>query len=203
VRIEFDFVMGTKDDPPANGELAYSFCNDGSLKVDYQVHIEKSLIAIPRIGLELILPGDFEGLKYYGYGPVENYPDRLLAAILAVHDSSIEAQHFPFVPVCENGGHEGTRWLKLTAKDGKEISIGSTTPFHFDAHYNSADDYINAAHEHELIRRKSVFVHIDAAHGPIGSQMAWSTVMPAAHSLRGGSYALSLRMETIKTDHHF
>ncbi|MDR2375233.1 MAG: hypothetical protein LBD96_02225 [Treponema sp.] len=67
--------------------------------------------------MKMILPGGFEHVRYYGYGPVENYPDRMLSAILAVHSSTVEAQHFPFVPPSENGGHEGTRWVCFGGKD--------------------------------------------------------------------------------------
>ncbi|MCL2479239.1 MAG: hypothetical protein FWF22_07040 [Treponema sp.] len=190
LRAEFGFIMGDSSNPPINGSLAYTFSAEGPLNIDYRIHLDQGLAAIPRIGLELILAEGFKDLKYYGYGPVENYPDRRLAALLAVHESSIEDQHFPFIPPCENGGHEGTRWAGFSAGD-REIRIESKTPFHFDVHYNSADDYIKAAHDHELIRRKTAFVHIDAAHGPIGSEMAWSTVMPANYALGGGTYGLN------------
>jgi beta-galactosidase len=196
-RVEFDFVMEGKDSPPVNGTTAYTFRRDGKVNVEYQIHIDRGLAAIPRVGLELVLPGSFELLKYYGYGPVENYPDRRLAAILAVHDSTVSAQHFPFVPPSENGGHEGTRWVSFTGKEGREIKLSSKTPFHFDAHHSSADDYRAAAHDHELVRRKEIYVHIDAAHGPIGSEMAWSTAMPKAHTLRGGSYFLCFDIEVV------
>ena len=194
IRIEFDFIMGNRNSPPVNGMLAYTFNSRGCLNVDYRITLDRGLKAVPRIGLELVLPKGFEELKYYGYGPIENYPDRMLAAILAIHESSIEAQHFPFVPVCENGGHEKTRWVQLCAGD-RTIKISSEKPFHFDVHHNSADDYINARHEHELIRKETAHVHIDAAHGPIGSEMAWSTVMPGKYSLEGGTYELGFSVE--------
>ena len=189
-RIEFEFSMIGKNSPQSGGTLVYTFYAEGILNVDYSIHADRSLAAIPRIGLETILGEGFSELNYYGYGPVENYPDRMLAAILAVHRSSIGDQHFPFIPVCENGGHEKTRWAEFMGKD-KTVTFRSKTPFHFDVHYNSADDYINAKHDHELTRRKTAFVHIDAAHGPIGSDMAWSTNMPKEYALGGGDYVLN------------
>jgi beta-galactosidase len=196
VSIEFEFIMGgNSGDPQINGTLAYFFSAGGTITITCGIHIDRSLMAIPRVGLEMILPGGFEDIRYYGYGPVENYPDRMLSAILAVHTSTVDAQHFPFVPPSENGGHEGTRWVCFSGKDRGELRISSRQPFHFDAHHNSAGDYIAAAHDHELIRRAETFVHIDAAHGPIGSEMAWSTVMPSAHALGGGSYHLSFTLE--------
>jgi len=59
----------------------------------------------------------------------------------------------------------------------------------------SMEDYFSATHDHELIRRRETFVHIDAAHGPIGSEMAWSSVMPVGYNLGGGSYCLEFEMD--------
>jgi beta-galactosidase len=193
--VEFEFTMGDKDDPSVNGTLAYFFSAGGTIETAYTIHIDRSLTAVPRVGLEMILPGGFENIHYYGYGPVENYPDRRLSAILAVHQSTVGAEHFPFVPPSENGGHEETRWVRFGGKEKKEIQIVSRQPFHFDVHHSSADDYLAAAHDHQLVRRAETFVHIDAAHGPIGSEMAWSTVMPSAHTLGGGSYHLNFTVE--------
>jgi beta-galactosidase len=159
------------------------------------MHVDSSIAAIPRAGVELTLNEGFEEIEFYGYGPVENYPDRMLSALLAVHSSNVTEQHFPFVPPSETGGHEKTRWLCLARKGGGNIKFSSSTPFHFDARHSTTEDYLSAAHDHELVRRKETFVHIDAAHGPIGSDMAWSSQMPEAYALGGGSYYLEFEVE--------
>jgi beta-galactosidase len=197
-RFEFDFVMdGATVVPPINGTLAYTFDPGGSITVDYWIRIDPAYTAIPRVGVELILPPGFETLEYYGYGPVENYRDRRLSAILAVYRSTVTEQHFPFVPPAENGGHEETRWVLLKAGDGQGIRISSQTPFHFDAHHSSTEDYLTASHNHLLVRRPETFVHIDAVHGPIGGDMAWSTAMSSRYSLGGGTYGLRFEIELL------
>jgi beta-galactosidase len=193
--IEFDFVMGDKNSAPVNGKLTYAFGEGGIISGDYQIYIDKALEAVPRVGLELELPGEFEELSYYGYGPVENYPDRMLSAVLGIYNSTVSAEHFPFVPPSENGGHEGTRWLTFKSGNGRAISLRSQGGFHFDAHHNTPDDYIVAAHDHELIRREGIWVHIDAIHGPIGSEMAWSNMLSEESALGGGSYHLAFDLD--------
>ena len=187
---EFGFILKQKNTPDIPGKISYNFDASSKITVAYQIHVDSSIAAIPRAGVELILSEGFEEIEYYGYGPVENYPDRLLAGILAVHRSNVTDEHFPFVPPSETGGHEKTRWLKFNNRDGESIRISSATPFHFDARHNSTEDYLAASHDHELIRRGETFVHIDAAHGPIGSDMAWSSQMGEKHALGGGSYYL-------------
>ena len=196
-RFEFDFILEQKGTAPVPGKIAYTFDAAGRMQIAFQIHVDRSIKAIPRAGVELVLPEGFEEMRYYGYGPGENYPDRMLSSVLAVHSSTVTDQHFPFVPPSETGGHEKTRWLSIARQGGGSVRISSATPFHFDARHSSTQDYLSAAHDHELERRKETFVHIDAAHGPIGSDMAWSTQMSENHGLGGGSYYLEFDIEMV------
>ena len=95
-------------------------------------------------------------------------------------------------PAVGERGHEETRWLRLKQESGREISFRSRAPIHFDAHHYTVEDCQKAAHDHELPRRKETILHLDAAHGPIGSDMAWSIAMPEAFAVTGGAYHLDL-----------
>lgn len=169
----------------------------GEITVRVVFSADPSLRDFPRVGMELVIPEGFETLEYYGFGPSENYRDRLHSALLGVFKSSVEAEHFPFIPPSENGGHERTRWLILTNEVGKKLKIKAEIPFHFDIHHNSIDDYKNAKHEHELIRRKESYLHIDAAHSGIGSDMAWSILLQEAEMVKAQNYLLEF---TISVD---
>lgn len=107
---------------------------------------------------------------------------------MGVFESRVEGQHFPFIPPFENGGHEQTRWLTLSDKDGSMIEIMGKTPFHFDVHNNDVNDYLNAMHEHELIRKNEIFLHIDAFHCGIGGDMGWSTVLKKEDRVEAKDY---------------
>jgi beta-galactosidase len=195
VLFEFDYIFENDSIPHIRGKLAYGIDDSFKITVTCQFHVDSSITVIPRAGLEFILNEGFDEIEYYGYGPIENYCDRMLSAFLALHRSTVSEQHFPFVPPSETGGHEKTRWLKIKRKGGGNIKVSSAAAFHFDARHNSVDDYLVAAHDHELIRRRETFVHIDAAHGPIGSEMAWSSLMPEHYTLGAGSYYLEFVLE--------
>ncbi len=167
--------------------LAYELDADGALTVRAFYDMPSDLGDLPRIGLELMVPEDFEALSYYGRGPGENYRDRTEGALLGVFRSTVEAEHFAFIPPSECGGHEETRWVSLRRPDGAVITVSAPVPFHFDAHHNTPDDYIRARHEHELVRRPETVLHIDAAHAGIGSDMGWSTFLPGAERVVAGN----------------
>jgi len=171
-------------------ENRYALTAGGNLEVDVLFNLNPALNYIPRAGIELILPGGFEKLEYYGYGEIENYSDRSMSAKLGVFESTVTAQHFPFVPPSETGGHEQTRWVTLENSDGRKLTITGESPFHFDARHNSIGDYQNAKHDHELPMREETYLHIDAHHSGIGSNMGWSSDFSPEHLTTAGIYRL-------------
>lgn len=169
---------------------SYTVSENGEIKVNATFRIDPTLKDLPRVGMEIVVPEGFEALEYFGLGPVENYRDRKHSAKLGVFKSSVESEHFAFIPPSENGGHEETRWVALTNGEGRTIKISSPTPFHFDVHHNTISDYKEARHEHELIRRKESYLHIDAAHSGIGSDMGWSTFMTDSERVKAQNYSM-------------
>jgi len=168
---------------------------DGKIVVGSSVSMDKGLMHCPRVGLELVVAPGFENFTYYGYGPLENYRDRKNASLLGVYDSSVEAEHFAFIPPSENGGHEGCRYITLKNAAGNALTITSGTAFHFDIHHNSIADYNETGHEHELIRRPESYLHIDALHAGIGGDMGWSTTLIDEHKIFAGEYHFSVTIE--------
>lgn len=176
-------------------KTSYTINGTGEIKVNTSFQIDSTLKDLPRVGMEIVIPEGFESLEYYGLGPVENYKDRKHSAKMGVFKNIVEGEHFAFIPPSENGGHEETRWLTLTNMEGRTLKISSPIPFHFDIHHNSIDDYKNAKHEHELLRRKESYLHIDAAHTGIGSDMGWSSFLPGCERVIAKNYSLEFTVE--------
>jgi beta-galactosidase len=164
--------------------LAQTLAADGSLTVDATHHMDESLGDLPRVGMELVLPEGFEAFRYFGRGPGENYRDRLLSARLGVFESTIAAEHFPFIPPSENGGHEQTRWISFQNGNGATLEVRADIPFHFDVHHSPIQAYRAAGHDHELARHPQSWLHIDAAHAGIGSDLGWSTFLTDADQVK-------------------
>ena len=159
----------------------YTMLPSGELEVDFGINLNNDLLYVPRAGMEFVLPAGFEKLSYYGLGENENYTDRQMSAFMGVYETTVGDQHFPFCPPSHCGGHGGTRWVTLENDGGGRITFTGERPFHFDALHNTIQDYQNAMHDHELPNRDETFLHIDAAHSGIGSNMSWSSHVDPAH----------------------
>ncbi|MCQ2431128.1 MAG: hypothetical protein MJ175_00840 [Clostridia bacterium] len=157
------------------GDIAWTMYGDGTLLCELHLRTTAGLI-LPRFGVELTVPGDLDTADYTGYGPMENYADRMVAPRFGSYIQKVEDLGFDFAPPSENGGHEGTIRLALRSADS-EITFDSDHPFHFDAHPYTVKDCQKALHTHELPTRDEITVHLDAYHAPIGGDMAWSTML--------------------------
>jgi len=166
-------------------QVSYTIYSDGDIEVDAMMDIDSAFVHMPRFGLEFIAAEGFNELCWYGRGPLESYCDRKLAAHIGKFASTVESNHFPFVPVSHNGSHADTRWFTLENRNvGKIMFSGSK--FSFNVHHNTVEDYWSARHDHELIRRKEVYVNVDGAMAGIGGDMAWSTELADKHKVHAG-----------------
>ena len=187
--ITLDFGIETAFARELTARVCYRVTN-ACVEVEFTSTAAGGWRALPRVGLAFTLPKALDALTYYGFGPRECYSDRMASARLGVYQNTVLAEHVPYVPPSENGGHEKTRWLTLAGGDGQGIRIAGASPFHFDVRANTLADYRAAKHEHELPKGGDITLHLDAAHSPIGGHMAWSTDVDAREMLGDGLYAL-------------
>lgn len=152
------------------------------------MRIDRDFKHVPRVGIELVLSPGFEKLEWYGRGPGENYCDRKDGSPVGRYSSSVTDQHFAFIPPSECGGHEDTRWVRLTNGEQGSVLIQGDGLFHFDARHSTIADYREAKHDHEMARRKETYLHLDALHAGIGGNMSWSTMIEEKHLVPAGAY---------------
>ncbi|NLO35550.1 MAG: hypothetical protein GX112_04260 [Clostridiaceae bacterium] len=194
--VRFQLLVTPRAAQPFPVFLTYRFDAAG-LAIDIGALVPNQVEMVPRVGLCFQLNGACQQLRYWGYGPWECYPDRMACVRLGQFSSTVAKEHFPFNPPSENGGHEKTHWLELTDADGRGVRILGQAPFHFDARFHDVAAYWQARHEHELAPSDTVTLHIDGSHAPIGSNMAWSTVIDRREMPGGGSYFQSVRIEPL------
>ncbi len=176
-------------------ETEWRIRTSGRFSVSVAVTIPPNYGHVPRLGLGFVVAPWFEDLEWFGLGPNETYCDRLASGIVARHRSTVTAQHAPFVPPSECGGHEAVRWLALRDGRGRTVRAEGAGLFHFDARHSSVLDYRRARHDHELPRRPETYLHLDARHAGIGGNMGWSTNIEEQHLIPAGHYRFGFTIE--------
>jgi len=128
---------------------------------------------VPRVGVELNLPGALETLTWFGRGPHENYIDRKLGAAVGHYQSTVSEQFTPYVYPSECGGKEDVRWLALSDSDGAGLMVIGLDDLHFDALHYSIRDLAEAKHIVALQPRDEIILHLDAVHMGVGGDDGW------------------------------
>ena len=88
----------------------------GSYSPHEELRVPERCDDLPRVGVELLLPGGFDHLQWYGRGPHESYPDRARGAGLGRYRSTV-AEHAG--SAVRAGDPASTSVLHWLAADGR------------------------------------------------------------------------------------
>jgi hypothetical protein len=160
--------------------------------------IEKDLVMpeLPRFGMKMEIPGQYQNLSWYGRGPFENYCDRKTAAFVGVYHSTVEEQYFPYIRPQENGYKTDTRWIALQDSTGKGLMFIGEPLISFSALNYSIDDLDqgtrqNYKHTNDLLPKDKVFLNIDYKQTGVGGDNSWGARPHPEYTLNYGDYEYS------------
>jgi len=113
--------------------------------------IPDSLPEIPRLGILIELPRNYEQLTWYGRGPWDNYPDRKTSCPIGLWQSKVSEQYVHYPRPQDSGNHEDCTMVELKTKQGRTLRIEAIDkPFSFSALPYSAQYIASETHDHEL-----------------------------------------------------
>jgi beta-galactosidase len=165
------FELESKPKPPARFECEYVYTLYGSGDIVISTHVVpgKELPFLPRVGLQMCLPGGYEQFTWYGRGPHETYADRKEGAQVGVYSSTVDEQYVPYIFPEENGNKTEVRWVSLTKENGVGLLAVGSPWLEVSAHHFTTEDLTLARHTHELIRREDITLNLDYGQSGLGS----------------------------------
>ena len=188
--------------PPASAigcACRYLYTVHGDGAVDVQVSGEMQgdwPEVLPRLGLELELPGEVDRVTWLGLGPGESYADTGRSQRVAVHGAGVDELWTPYVFPQENGNRRDVRWVALRDATGVGLMAMGRPRLNFSAHRYSVRDIDQAGHMHELTPRPYVTWHLDHAQNGLGSASCGPPLLPA-YRLEPGPFDFALRLRAV------
>ena len=150
---------------------------------------------LPRLGIQLMLPKEYEQLEYYGRGPWDTYPDRWHSCHIGLWHSTVtnEYAHFPVPQDC--GNHGETSAVTLATKAGRKLQvIALDEPFSFSALHYTPQDIAAVKHDYELREGDYTVLSIDCAVLGIGNSSCGPGVLKKYSIDRTKPHTLHLRI---------
>ena len=149
----------------------YDINAQGLIVIDVNLRAAKSLPPLARVGLELVLPNTDKKVNWFGRGPHENYPDRLLSAHIGRYSCSVEGMYTPYIFPTESG-------LRCDVKEAEVGNLTAAGDFHLSVSRYSQANVAQAKHSNELIAEEQLYVRLDGFHMGVGGDDSWS---PSVH----------------------
>ncbi len=177
---------------PGNGSnyvLEYRFATHGGVMVKVRfIPGEEGFPEIPRFGMKLVMPGEYDLLEYFGRGPHENYIDRNHSASVGRYSGAVEDQYVPYISNGENGNKTEVRWMTLTREDGSGIRISGIPAIDFSALHFSQEELDreerDGAHTIDLERSDKVFLNVDYSQMGVGGDNSWGARTHVSYVIR-------------------
>jgi beta-galactosidase len=174
-----------------NGDIVVTCRLDSGGKAD--------LPDLPRIGMRLVLRGEFENMSWFGRGPHETYSDRRTGARIGTYRGKVMEQYTPYVRPQENGNKTDVRWAALTNAEGIGLLVVGDPLLEVSAHHFLPGDFDpgpvkRQRHAVDLTRRDLVTLNVDLGQMGVGGDTSWGARPHPQYTLSAGAYTYRFRM---------
>ena len=173
---DFNLVAMTKDyakiqqnSPFFTAIQNYHFYENGfELTVDFQPK-ENLPECLPKLGVTLKLPEQFDRLLWFGRGPQECYRDRCSGAKIGRYSASVDGLWNRYVMPQENGNHCDVYTAGVCDRDGNGFGCFSKIPFETSLRRWDAMTMAKAQHEYDLPESKVLYWSLDWKNAGVGN----------------------------------
>ena len=150
--------------PVAKTEIKYTIFASGQIKVDVNVLSGSAIKFLPRFGLMLEMPKEYENVKYFGLGPDVNLPDYKEHTVNGIFEKTVKNLKEDYIKPQESATRCDTRFAEITDNDGFGLRFNAINkPFVFSASHYTSNQWAKAMHRDELIDMPTTCVNLDAA----------------------------------------
>ncbi len=184
--------------------LTYTISNTGAIVVNQKMTTTKDakVASLFRFGMQLTLPARYNGVKYYGRGPVENYNDRKSASFVGLYEQTVDEQFHDYQRPQETGNKTDLRFYELSDNHHNTLHITSDTLFSASAlHYKMSDldDGDSKRQNHpEYLRKGDTYVNIDLGQMGMGCVNSWGAWPLRQYQLPYGDYDFTFLLKPTK-----
>lgn len=162
---------------PGNSDYSnkYIIRKDGSIEIwtDLKINVD-TMPELPRFGMKMAIPGEFNRITWYGRGPHENYWDRKTSAFIGVYSGTVMEQYTPYIFPQENGNKTDVRWVILENTTNLGIMIRGLQPLELNTHHYLEDDFNErVTHTIDVPFQNLVELCIDLHQMGVGGDNSW------------------------------
>jgi beta-galactosidase len=188
VAITATFTLGAVGN--SRYSIVYTILGNGSVHVQATLTPSGTPPALPRFGMQLAMPAQYDQIQWYGLGPWETYWDRKTGGILGVYSSDIEDFIYDYIEPQENANRTDVRWMSVTdtAGTGLQFTGDNDAAPEDSLLMTSAWPYLmsdleNVRHPTDMPSRSITTVNIDYKQMGVGGDNSWGAQPHSEYTL--------------------
>ncbi len=177
-------------------KYTYTFDRDGSFRMEISGEPQKGLFHLPRLGVRLALPEYLENAAWYGLGPGEAYADTKQAQRVGYYKATLDQLYTNYMLPQENGNRMDVRRAVFHDLHMAGLFVGGMPDFNFSIHRNTAEDFAEAKHPHELVPNDHITLNLDWKQCGIGTGSCGSATAPQ-YRIEAEPFQFALRFRAL------
>jgi beta-galactosidase len=172
----------------------YTIHGSGDIILENELSPYGTLPPLPRVGVTMKLPLDFDRFEWFGRGPQESYWDRKEGARVGRYAGAVAEQHFPYVKPQENGNKSDVRWALLRRSRGDGLLVVGCPFINVSVHEYTVENLTRAKHVTDVARSDHVTLNVDYQQMGLGGDDSWNPRVHPEYQLPVQPYAFTLRL---------
>lgn len=206
-------LVNENDEKTADYTSTYTVYGSGDVVIDNHFKMSREdLPEIVRMGMNLIMPRQFDQISWLGRGPHESYQDRKTSAFVNLYKGSVADQYWPYLRPQENGNKTDVRWMTITNDKGNGLYFEGMPLLEVSAHHNLQEDFesmertdgrqregelVVNRHTTDVKPRDLTSVNIDHKQMGVGGDNSWGARTHDQYRLTDKEYRYSFRMRAL------
>ncbi|MFR3188171.1 MAG: glycoside hydrolase family 2 TIM barrel-domain containing protein [Phocaeicola sp.] len=175
---------------------------------------KKQLPEMPRLGMRMILPAEYDQMTWLGRGPQENYADRKDFAAIGLYSASVWDQFHPYVRAQETANKCDVRWVALRNQAGEGMLVTGGEPLSVSAWNSPMEDFLyrpfdsGRLHGGSIEKKDMVWLNIDHMQMGVGGDNTWGaqvhpeyTITPCAWQYSFTIQPLNAQSDAVELSH--
>lgn len=181
--------------------VIYTIRPEGAVKVTMSfMPSDKVLPEMPRLGMRMILPAEYDQMSWFGRGPQENYADRKTGAAIGLYKTSVWEQYHPYVRAQETGNKCDVRWVALRNKYGDGLLVIGEDPLSVSAWNFPQEDicyrpfHVERRHGGSVEKKDMVWLNIDHRQMGVGGDNTWGAQVHPEYTITPHAWTYSFTL---------
>lgn len=183
-------------------ELEYTFNVSGKIEIRARYNpAAGNLPMIPRLGVKMKLPKQFDKMEWFGRGPHESYADRKTSASVGLYSGSLWEQYHPYVRAQETGNKTDVRHMKIFGKQTERWQLNAektlsvnVLPFDYEILYHKKIEEPNK-HGGSVQKGELVSWMIDYKQMGLGGDTSWGAPVHPEYCIPAQPATFSFSLE--------